>query len=167
MVETADVGTASGGTAGVERAATAAAIVVPSYDEVEVGTSLPEQTFQVRRVDLIRYAGASGDDNVIHWNERLARAVGLPDVIAHGMFTMALAGRVVTDWVGDPARVVQYQVRFTKPVVVPDDETGASLVVRGTVESRRDADRSVVVGVEARVDGDKVLTAARAVVRLR
>ena len=150
----------------VESPGTGAASAVPFYDDVEVGTSLPEQTFVVRRVDLIRYAGASGDDNVIHWNERLARAVGLPDVIAHGMFTMALAGRVVTDWAGDPSRVVEYQVRFSKPVVVPDDDQGASLVVRGTVESRRDSDRSVVVGIEARVGGDKVLTAARAVVRL-
>ena len=67
------------------------------------------------------YAGASGDFNVIHWNERVARSVGLPDVIAHGMLTMAEAVRVVTDWVGDPGAVVQYGVRFTRPVVVPDE----------------------------------------------
>ena len=76
--------------------------MAPTYDDVEVGTELPAQTFPIRRADLVRYAGASGDFNVIHWNERVAQSVGLPDVIAHGMFTMALAARVVTDWAGDP-----------------------------------------------------------------
>ena len=78
---------------------------MPSYDEVEVGQALPAQSFPLTRGDLVRYAGASGDFNIIHWNERVAKAVGLPNVIAHGMLTMATAGRVVTDWVGDPARV--------------------------------------------------------------
>jgi len=73
---------------------------VPSYDEVEVGTELPERTFPITRADLVRYCGASGDFNIIHWNERIAKAVGLPDVIAHGMYTMAVAGRTVTDWAG-------------------------------------------------------------------
>ena len=138
----------------------------PSYDAVQVGAELPTQTFRVTRRDLVRYAGASGDDNVIHWNERVAKAVGLPDVIAHGMYTMALAGRVVTDWAGDPGRVVDYQVRFSRPVVVPDDDTGAALVVSGRVEEKRDDDRSAVVALEARVGDEKVLTGARAVVRL-
>ena len=93
-----------------------------SWDDVEVGAELPEQSFPVRRADLVRYAGASGDFNLIHWNERVARSVGLPDVIAHGMLTMAQAARVVTDWAGDPGAVVEYGVRFTKPVVVPDDD---------------------------------------------
>ncbi|MBV9291537.1 MAG: MaoC family dehydratase N-terminal domain-containing protein, partial [Frankiales bacterium] len=100
-----------------------------SYDEVEVGTSLPAQTFTVQRANLIQYCGASGDFNVIHWNERVAKSVGLPDVIAHGMFTMAEAGRVVTDWAGDPGAVVEYGVRFSAPVVVPDDDKGATLEV--------------------------------------
>ena len=90
----------------------------------------------------MRYAGASGDFNVIHWNERVARAVGLPDVIAHGMLTMAHAGRVVTDWAGDPGAVVEYGVRFTKPVVVPDDDAGATVTVSGTVAEKLD-DRRV------------------------
>lgn len=90
-----------------------------SYDDVEVGTELPAQTFGVTRATLVQYAGASGDFNPIHWNERFAKEVGLPDVIAHGMFTMAEAIRVVTDWTGDPGAVVEYGVRFTKPVVVP------------------------------------------------
>src|SRR3954468_12666875 len=102
-----------------------------SYADVEVGTALPAQTFTVQRVNLIMYAGASGDFNIIHWNERVATAVGLPNVIAHGMFTMAEAGRVVTDWTGDPGSVVEYGVWFTRPVPVPDDDAGTKLDVTG------------------------------------
>ena len=92
----------------------------PSYDQTEAGTELPPRQYQVTRRDLVRYAGASGDFNVIHWNERIAKAVGLPDVIAHGMFTMAQAGRFVTEWAGDPGAVTEFSVRFSAPVVVPD-----------------------------------------------
>ena len=136
-----------------------------SYDDVEVGTELPGQTFVVERADLVRYAGASGDFNPIHWNERFATQVGLPDVIAHGMFTMAQAGRVVTDWAGDPAAVEEYGVRFTRPVVVPDDGTGASIEVSGVVKEKLD-DRRVRVELTARAGGEKVLAQSRAVVRL-
>ena len=83
---------------------------------ITVGTVVPSQTFRVTRLDLVRYAGASGDFNLIHWNERFATSVGLPDVIAHGMFTMAEAARVVTDWIGDPGALEEYAVRFTRPV---------------------------------------------------
>ena len=142
---------------------------VPSYDEVEVGTELPAQTLPLQRVDLVRYCGASGDANVIHWNERVAKAVGLPDVIAHGMLTMAVAGRVVTDWTGDPGALQSYSVRFSRPVVVPDDDRGAVLTVSGRVEELLD-DRRVLVALTATAsEGDeqvKVLTQARAVVRL-
>jgi acyl dehydratase len=133
--------------------------------DVQVGTELPAQTFQVTRADLVKYCGASGDFNVIHWNERIATSVGLPDVIAHGMFTMALAGRVVSDWAGDPGAVDSYSVRFSRPVVVPDDDTGATLEVSGTVESVEDG--RAVVGLTATVEGNKVLMAARATVRLQ
>src|SRR5919198_5071189 len=109
-----------------------------SYDDVEVGTELPAQTFPVTRATLVQYAGASGDFNPIHWNEKFAKEVGLPDVIAHGMFTMAEAGRVVTDWVGDPGAVVEYGVRFSKPVVVPDDDAGTVLRVDGIVKKKLD-----------------------------
>ena len=95
-----------------------------SYD---VGFELPAITVRVTRADLVRYAGASGDFNIIHWNERTALAVGLPGVIAHGMLTMGHAIRVVTEWTGDPTRVVDYQVRFTRPVVVPDDDEGVEV----------------------------------------
>ncbi len=138
---------------------------MPSFDEVEVGTALPEQTFRLRRADLVRYCGASGDFNVIHWNQRTAQSVGLPDVIAHGMLTMATAGRVVTDWTGDPGALLSYRVRFSRPVVVADDDEGAEVVVRGEVEDKLDGGR-VVVGITATVGEAKVLAGARAVVRL-
>lgn len=135
------------------------------YDEVEIGTELPAQEFPLHRATLVQYAGASGDFNIIHWNERVAKAVGLPNVIAHGMLTMATAGRVVTDWAGDPGAVVSYGVRFSRPVVVEDDDQGATLTVSGVVEDKLDGNR-VVVALTARVAGDKVLTAAKAVVQL-
>jgi acyl dehydratase len=138
---------------------------VPAYADVEVGQELPALTVPLQRVDLVRYCGASGDVNVIHWNERVAKAVGLPDVIAHGMLTMAVAGRLVTDWVGDPGALLSYRVRFSRPVVVPDDDAGATLLVTGTVEEKLDGGR-VVVGLTATVDDSRVLGGARAVVRL-
>jgi acyl dehydratase len=138
---------------------------MPSLSEVEVGTELPARQFPIQRANLVQYAGASGDFNIIHWNERVAKSVGLPNVIAHGMLTMATAGRVVTDWVGDPGRVVSYGVRFSAPVVVPDDDNGATLTVSGTVEEKND-DGTVTVGLTATVDGNKVLMGAKAVVRL-
>lgn len=138
---------------------------MPRYDEVEVGTQLPERTFPVTRLDLVRYCGASGDFNVIHWNERIAKAVGLPDVIAHGMYTMAVAGRVVTDWAGDPGAVQSYGVRFSRPVLVPDDDSGATLTVSGVVEELL-GDGRVQVALTATVGDDRVLSQAKAVVRL-
>jgi acyl dehydratase len=136
-----------------------------AYDDVEIGTEVPRQSFGVQRGSLIMYAGASGDFNVIHWSERLAKAVGLPDVIAHGMFTMAEAARVVTDWVGDPGALVEYGVRFSSPVVVPDDDRGAEIVVGGTVTDKLDGNR-VIVTLDVRVGESKVLNAARATVQL-
>lgn len=138
---------------------------MPAFADVEVGTEIPAREFVLQRPDLVQYAGASGDFNPIHWNERVATSVGLPNVIAHGMLTMATASRVVTDWVGDPGRVVSYGVRFSSPVVVPDDDLGATLTVSGTVEKKND-DGTVVVGLTATVDGSKVLMGAKAVVRL-
>ena len=140
-------------------------MTAPTYDEVAVGDELPARDFQIQRINLVMYCGASGDFNVIHWNERIAKAVGLPDVIAHGMYTMAQAGRVVTDWAGDPARVTDYKVRFSKPVVVPDDDKGATLTVSGVVEEKLDGNR-VVVGISARTHDGEVLTGARATVVL-
>jgi acyl dehydratase len=134
-----------------------------SPDAVQPGDQLPAQEFPIARADLVRYAGASGDFNPIHWNERFAKDVGLPDVIAHGMFTMATAARLLTDWVGDPAAVVEYGVRFSAMVVVSDE--GATLSVSGTVEEKLD-DGKVAVALTARSGDNKVLTQARAVVQL-
>ncbi|KUN34296.1 dehydratase [Streptomyces longwoodensis] len=136
-----------------------------AYDDVEVGTELPARTFPVTRDTLVRYAGASGDFNPIHWNERFAKEVGLPDVIAHGMFTMAEAVRVVTDWTGDPGAVVEYGVRFTRPVVVPDDDKGAVIEVTGKVAAKLE-DHIVRVDLTVTSGGQKVLGMSRAVVRL-
>ena len=133
--------------------------------DVEVGAELPGQTSRVTRADLVRYAGASGDFNVIHWNERVAREVGLPDVIAHGMLTAGIAVRAVTRWAGDPGAVVDYQVRFSRPVVVPDDGSGAELTVRGRVAAVGE-DGRVRVDLTVTSNGDKVLSLARAVVAL-
>jgi acyl dehydratase len=130
-----------------------------------VGDELPALQVRVTRSDLIRYAGATLDFNPIHWNEKLAREVGLPDVIAHGMLTMALGGRLVTDWVGDPGAVVEYGVRFTRPVVVPNDDQGALVELTGKVGELR-ADGTIRVDITARFEGKTVLGKATAVVRV-
>jgi hypothetical protein len=105
--------------------------------DAEKGTELPPLSLRVTRADLVRYAGASGDFNPIHWNDRVATSVGLPGVIAHGMLTMALAGRLVTQWTGDPAAVRSYGVRFTRPVGVPAGEEGARGELSGYVSTGR------------------------------
>jgi acyl dehydratase len=135
------------------------------YDEVEVGTEIPAQSYPVKRLNLVMYAGASGDFNTIHWDEKFAKAVGLPDVIAHGMFTMAQGGRFVTDWVGDPGAVLDYGVRFSGMVPVSYDN-GNVVEISGVVEQKLE-DNKVVVGLTAReAGGQKVLSQAKAVVRL-
>ena len=137
----------------------------PGYHDISEGAEIAPRQYQVTRRDLVRYAGASGDFNVIHWNERIAKSVGLPDVIAHGMLTMALAGRFLAEWAGDPAAVTEFGVRFSSPVVVPDDDKGALVEIAGVVTGKLDG-HQVAVDVTARSDGTKVLTRARAVVRL-
>ncbi len=137
-----------------------------AFDSVQVGDRLPTLELVVPRAQLVRYAGASGDFNAIHWNERVATEVGLPGVIVHGMLTMALAGRLVTDWVGDPAALVDYGVRFTRPIVVPDDDRGAELEITGVVGALDDQARTARIDVTARFGGQTVLGKARAVVRL-
>jgi acyl dehydratase len=124
------------------------------------------QTFRVTRADLIRYAGASGDFNPIHWNERTALAVGLPGVIAHGMFTMALVGRAVTAWAGAPDAVVDFNVRFSRPVPVPDTDEGTEVVVTTVVKGVTD-DGLTKLSLTATCNGDKVLSQAQATVRKR
>ena len=135
------------------------------FADVSVGTQLPPLQVPIMRASMIRYAGASGDFNVIHWNERIATAVGLPNVIAHGMLTMAEAGRLLTNWAGDPGAVEEFGVRFTRPVVVPDDDDGALLELTGEVTELLDGNR-VLVSVVARSGGVTVLGKARAILRL-
>lgn len=135
------------------------------YSEVSVGTEIPARTFQISRIDLIRYAGASGDFNPIHWNERIATSVGLPNVIAHGMFTMAQVGRFLTDWAGDPSAIREFGVRFSAPVAVPDDDEGAQVMVSGVVTGLL-ADNRVAVELTATADGATVLKSATAVLQL-
>jgi acyl dehydratase len=144
--------------------------------EFAEGAELPPLSVRVSRTDLVRYAGASGDFNPIHWNDRVAESVGLPGVVAHGMLTMALGGRLVTDWVGDPGAVLSYQARFTRPVPVPDVVDGvddgadrAVIALSGTVKSVTVADdgsRRARVDIAAKLDGKTVLGRAIAVVRL-
>ncbi|MPZ27963.1 MAG: dehydratase [Micromonosporaceae bacterium] len=131
---------------------------------MEAGQRLPARTFRVTRADLVHYAGASGDFNPIHWNERTARAVGLPGVIAHGMLTMALAGRAVTEWAGAPDAVLDLGVRFTRPVPVPDDDAGTEVEVSAVVAAV--ADGRAELELTATCWGEKVLGKARAVVRV-
>jgi acyl dehydratase len=129
----------------------------------EPGQELPAQSYVVTRADLVRYAGASGDFNPIHWSERVATSVGLPGVIAHGMYTLALAGRAVTTWVGDVAAVRTFGARFTKPVVVPDDDEGTAVDVSGVVTSVDEGLATIEVTVTNA--GQKVLGVCRAVVQ--
>ncbi len=135
---------------------------VRAFSEVAVGEALPPMTVHVDRARLVQYAGASLDRNRIHWDERFATQVGLPDVIAHGMFTMGSAVTLVTDWVGDAGRVVEYGVRFTKPVVVPY-ETGADIEVAGVVKAADPETKRVTVELTATSGGEKVLGRALAV----
>lgn len=107
-------------------------MTAPEFDALSVGDVVAERTFELSRDTLVRYAGASGDFNPIHYRDDVATSVGLPGVIAHGMLTMGLAVQPVVDWAGDPARVVDYQVRFTRPVVV-DPSAGATVQVTAKV----------------------------------
>jgi acyl dehydratase len=135
------------------------------YADVEPGTEIPARSYRATRLDLVRYAGVSGDFNVIHWNDRLARSVGLPGVIAHGMYTMAQAGRFVSEWAGDPGAVLELGVRFSGMVPVPDDDQGATIEVSGKVAEKLGDDK-VAVDIVTTSGGAKVLSRARAVVRL-
>jgi acyl dehydratase len=140
------------------------------FDQVTIGEDLPGRTVTITRADLVRYAGASGDFNPIHWQERTAREVGLPGVIAHGMFTMALAVTIVTDWLGDAGAIIEYGTKFTNLLPV-DDVAGAELRLGGTVAALDASARTARIDLVASLlapDGSAqaVLGRARAVVRL-
>ena len=130
---------------------------------IEVGTILPERVFYVDRALLKAYADASGDQNPIHFNEEFAISVGLPNVIAHGMLTMALVGKYITDWAGGSVNVKEYSARFIKPVIVPADEKVDLTVTAKVIEV--DGDR-IKLDLVATSVGVKVLGMAKAVVIL-
>jgi acyl dehydratase len=136
----------------------------PAIRHVQVGQALPPLTVRFTRASLVRYAGASGDFNPIHFSDYFAAKLGLPGVIAHGMLTMGCALRVVTDWVGDQSKITSYSVRFAKPVVVPDDADGVEVFYSGTVTAVEAG--AVTIAIEAICNGEKVLGAARAEVDL-
>jgi acyl dehydratase len=125
------------------------------------GDALGPRTFAITRADLVAYAEAAGDPNPIHQDEEVARSVGLPGVIAHGMLTLGLVGRAVDEWTGG-AEVVELGCKFTQPVVVPA-EGAAEVVVAGTVKTV--ADGLVTLALEVTCEGTKVLGMPRAVVR--
>lgn len=137
---------------------------MPDPTTVEVGQQLPELRVRITRSGVVRYSGASTDFNEIHFSDRHATAIGLPGVVAHGMWTMGAGLRIITDWIGDPARVVQYFVRFTKPVVVPDTDEGVEVVYNATVTELTDG--VAKVAITATCGDDAVLGAARAEVRV-
>lgn len=145
----------------------------PQIADLEVGQVVITESIGLSRADLIRYAGASGDLNTIHWSERYAKEVGLPDVIAHGMLTMGSTVARITDWAQDPGAVVDYRTRFTSPVVVPDAASGspeqetAKLEVTATVGAIDAESKIVRLDVEATCDGSAVLGRTQVKVRLR
>ncbi len=132
--------------------------------ETTVGQELPELRVRVTRSTVVRYSGASTDFNEIHFSDRHARAIGLPGVVAHGMWTMGAGLKVVTDWIGDPGRVLSYFVRFTRPVVVPDTDEGTEVRYTGTVTAV--ADGVATVSITATCGDEAVLGAAKAEVRV-
>lgn len=131
---------------------------------IEAGTQLPDLTITLTRPDVVRYSGASTDFNPIHYSDRAAQAIGLEGVVVHGMWTMGAALRIITDWVGDPARVINYFVRFTRPINVPDTDEGTVVNVTATVTDVTDG--VATVAIEVTNNGEKVLGAAKAQVRV-
>lgn len=140
-------------------------MTAPVLADLVVGQEIGSRSIDVDRARLVRYAGASGDFNPIHWNERFATEVGLPGVIAHGMLTMGLAVTVVSEWAGDPGRVVDYQTRFARPVVVPDPGT-ATVEVTGVVGAIDAEAGTVRIDLTVVFEGARVLAKAQALVKL-
>lgn len=141
--------------------------------DLSVGDVIGVRTVQVNRADLVKYAGASGDFNPIHWNERFATEVGLPGVIAHGMWTMGTAVQLVSDWCGDPGAVMDYQTRFSKPVPVADpagsnpaEADDTSVEITGKIGALDLEAYTARIDLTVSVDGQKVLVKAQALVRL-
>ena len=129
----------------------------------EIGEIVAERTYELTRGSLVRYAGASGDFNDIHYRDDVAAAVGLPGVLAHGMLTMGLAVQPVVDWIGDPGKVLDYTVRFTRPVVV-DPTEGATVTVVAKVGALDDSE--IRIDLTVTYNDQRVLGKAQARVSL-
>ena len=140
-------------------------VTTPDFTTLAVGEVVAERSFPLTRDSLVRYAGASGDFNPIHYRDDVALSVGLPGVLAHGMLTMGLAVQPVVDWVGDPGRIVDYQVRFTRPVVV-DPEVGAVVDVTAKVGQLDEASAIARIDLTVKLGDDTVLGKAQVRVAL-
>ncbi|MFC9787235.1 (3R)-hydroxyacyl-ACP dehydratase subunit HadB [Rhodococcus sp. NPDC127528] len=136
-----------------------------AFGEIAEGQELPEKTVRLTRSDLVQYAGVAGDPNPIHWDDAVAQGVGLPTAVAHGMLTMGIGAGYITGWVGDPGAVLEYNVRFTSPVAVPNDTKGTAIVLTGKVRSVDSENRTAVIAIVAKVDEKKIFGRATATVR--
>ena len=136
------------------------------FSSVKVGDELPERIITLTRADLVNYAGVSGDLNPIHWDDEIAKQVGLDTAIAHGMLTMGLGGGYVTEWIGDPGAVTEFNVRFTAIVPVPNDGEGAEIVFNGRVKSADADDKTVQIALTATTGGKKIFGRAVAIATL-
>ena len=136
--------------------------------QLVIGDEIPEVVVPVSRADLLRYADLSGDHNPIHQDEAVAHAVGLPGVVAHGMFTMGVAGRVLVDYVGDVSAIVRYSTRFTRPVVVPANDAvpnSAQIHITGKVSEVDDSAQTATISMTVTFNGQTVLGRTQATVR--
>jgi len=144
----------------------ASTMALREFSSVKVGDELPERVITLTRADLVNYAGVSGDLNPIHWDDEIAKQVGLDTAIAHGMLTMGLGGGYVTAWVGDPGAVTEYNVRFTAIVPVPNDGVGAEIVFNGRIKSVDEENKTATIALTATHDGKKIFGRAVAVAKL-
>lgn len=140
-------------------------MTVPFFDTLSVGQVLGQRTVEFSRSTLVKYAGASGDFNPIHWNEKFAEDVGLEGVIAHGMLTMGTAVSVVEDWVGDQSRILDYQSRFTRPVLVPNPGA-ATVEITASVGALDASSTQVRIDLNVTFDGVRVLAKSQVIVQL-
>ena len=136
------------------------------FSSVKVGDEMPEKIIKLTRGDLVNYAGVSGDLNPIHWDDEIAKQVGLDTAIAHGMLTMGLGGGYVTSWVGYPGAVTEYNVRFTAIVPVPNDGVGAEILFSGRVKSTDPETKTVTLALTATTGGKKIFGRAVATAKL-
>ncbi|MBB3037704.1 (3R)-hydroxyacyl-ACP dehydratase subunit HadB [Hoyosella altamirensis] len=137
-----------------------------AFAGVHEGLEIPPAEYTLTRSDLVHYAGVSGDLNPIHWSDAIVRAVGLKDVVAHGMLSMGLGATYVTSWLGDPSSVLEYSVRFTSPVYVPDDGVGGRVEFSGKIKSVNPEDKTAVIALVAKSEGKRIFGRAVAIVQL-